>query len=831
MVRKYSSYILCLLISFFVVALYVNNFSPLAGLERKVNDMLYSFRGEQKTHSDIVLINIDDAAVAKYGQWPWHRDRIADLVAAVGTGNPKTVFLDLVFEPDTDEDTLGYTNILAGQMSWVKNVIIPYQFNRADFRNARISRPDYLYDNAITINTDLGILDEYATIMAQNVFLPPKQLCQYSAGIGFRYNIYDSDRKVRWQPLVMFYDGFYYPSASLLAAANYKGYKPSQITVQSDGKVFLGNREIPVNHQTCMFVNYNKPKQSFLEFSATDILDESINLESLANKLVIISLTSTQLTDYYRTPVSKKLAGSEIRANVMENIIHSNFIHRYDSPRGLDMLILFALGGLFAFILPRVSLKFRFIILFISLFILANVTFILFNSYSILYRTLYIALEIFLLLIASPFLESDLLERLASKKDSSGKKSGWTGPPKVHLDDTPSVTPHPTKPPVASSHAGSTRTTKETVKMDYDTGRGKSSLIEKTAANNYANVQKTEAFSTTPPPSAGQSQPSGNEHDFKHVEHNNINIDHDQDHGDESENYDNDSSGIDIVPDSQKIKQLGRYQVDGVLGKGAMGTVYKGMDPAINRNVALKTIRLDFVNDPEELAELKERLFREAQAAGNLSHPNIVTIYDVGTEKNLQYIAMEYLQGQTLEDLIRKKTKMNYRIISQIISQICTALDYAHSQGIVHRDIKPANIMILADFKVKVMDFGIARVDSSSMTRTGIAMGTPNYISPEQLSGKKIDRRTDIFSLGVVMYEMLLQRRPFRGENLTSLIYNIVNNDPEPPSSIDSSIPGLFDRVIAKALAKDPDARYQSAGEISVAISDFIDSFGAKKSV
>jgi serine/threonine-protein kinase len=159
------------------------------------------------------------------------------------------------------------------------------------------------------------------------------------------------------------------------------------------------------------------------------------------------------------------------------------------------------------------------------------------------------------------------------------------------------------------------------------------------------------------------------------------------------------------------------------------------------------------------------------------------------------------------------------------------ALDYAHSQGIVHRDIKPANIMALADYKVKVMDFGIARVDSSSMTRTGIAMGTPNYISPEQLSGKQVDRRTDIFSLGVVMYEMLVQRRPFRGENLTSLIYNIVNNDPEPPSSIDPSIPSLFDRVIGKALAKNPDARYQTAGEISVAISDFIESFGAKKSV
>ena len=284
--------------------------------------------------------------------------------------------------------------------------------------------------------------------------------------------------------------------------------------------------------------------------------------------------------------------------------------------------------------------------------------------------------------------------------------------------------------------------------------------------------------------------------------------------------------------DKQLInKSLGRYKVLETLGQGAMGTVYKGIDPAINRNVALKTIRLDFVSDPEEMNELKERLFREARAAGMLSHPNIVTIYDVGTENNLQYIAMEYLEGQTLEEMIRRKVKLNYRIITEIITQICSAMDYAHNQGIVHRDITPANIMILKNYAVKVMDFGIARIDSTSMTRTGIAMGTPNYISPEQLQGKAVDNRCDIFSLGVVMYEMLLNKRPFAGENLTSLIYNIVNNQPKSPSSIDPSIPTLFDRVIDRALQKDPDERFQKASEISAALSDFIDSFTSKKTI
>jgi predicted Ser/Thr protein kinase len=284
------------------------------------------------------------------------------------------------------------------------------------------------------------------------------------------------------------------------------------------------------------------------------------------------------------------------------------------------------------------------------------------------------------------------------------------------------------------------------------------------------------------------------------------------------------------LADSDRITHLGRYQVLGILGKGAMGTVFRGVDPAINRPVALKTIRLDFVSDQEEMSELRDRLFREAQAAGKLSHPNIVTIYDVGSEGSLQYIAMEFLEGQTLESLIRKKVQFSYKIVANMITQVCNALQYAHDQGIVHRDIKPANIMVLPNYSIKVMDFGIARVDSSSMTRTGIAMGTPNYISPEQLQGKSIDRRCDIFSLGVVVYELLTGRRPFKGENLTALIYAIINDDPVPPSSINENIPLIFDHICGKALKKNPTERYQRATEMQAAVADFVDSFaGARK--
>jgi serine/threonine protein kinase len=278
-------------------------------------------------------------------------------------------------------------------------------------------------------------------------------------------------------------------------------------------------------------------------------------------------------------------------------------------------------------------------------------------------------------------------------------------------------------------------------------------------------------------------------------------------------------------PDIEKVTNLGRYQIEGIVGRGAMGTVFKGIDPVINRPVALKTIRLDFVTDQSEMEELRDRLTREARAAGKLSHPNIVTIYDIGSENNLQYIAMEYLEGQTLEELIKRKVKFSYKIVANIISQICRGLQYAHDQGIVHRDIKPANIMVLSDYTIKVMDFGIARVDSSSMTRTGIAMGTPNYIAPELLQGHAVDRRCDIFSLGVVLYELLTGRRPFRAENLTSLIYSIINDNPKPPSALNENMPLIFDHVTMRALSKNPLERFQKASDMMGALADFMGTF------
>ncbi|MDP2806416.1 MAG: serine/threonine-protein kinase [Gallionellaceae bacterium] len=263
-----------------------------------------------------------------------------------------------------------------------------------------------------------------------------------------------------------------------------------------------------------------------------------------------------------------------------------------------------------------------------------------------------------------------------------------------------------------------------------------------------------------------------------------------------------------------KITQLGRYEVISEIGQGAMGIVYKARDPLIDRIVAIKTINLGLALDEKE--EYEGRFYQEAKAAGRLSHPNIVTIYDVGKTDEVAYIAMEFLQGREIRDILNQGAKLPTREVLDIAVQIAQGLDYAHEHGIVHRDVKPSNIMMIRDGHIKITDFGIARMESASVrTQTGMVLGSPKYMSPEQVMGKSIDSRSDIFSLGVMLYEMLTGNAPFTGENVNAIMYQTLNGVPPPPSKVDASVPEMLNFIVAKALAKNVDDRYQSAKELA----------------
>jgi len=262
------------------------------------------------------------------------------------------------------------------------------------------------------------------------------------------------------------------------------------------------------------------------------------------------------------------------------------------------------------------------------------------------------------------------------------------------------------------------------------------------------------------------------------------------------------------------LTKAGRYEVVRELGRGSMGIVYQGFDPIIGRTVAIKTMLTEGLS-PEEYKEFRARFQREAQAAGVLSHPNIVNVFDYGEDNGVLYLIMEFLEGTSLEKLVEGKKVLPIETIIPMCEQVCGALDHAHQRGIVHRDIKPANIMILNNGMAKVTDFGIAKMVSMGMTQAGLVLGTPNYMSPEQVKGRQVDGRSDIFSLGVILYDLVTGEKPFPGQNITTVIYKIINENPVPPRELDATIhPGLS-FVICKALAKSPQERYQTCRELA----------------
>lgn len=259
---------------------------------------------------------------------------------------------------------------------------------------------------------------------------------------------------------------------------------------------------------------------------------------------------------------------------------------------------------------------------------------------------------------------------------------------------------------------------------------------------------------------------------------------------------------------------FGRYEVVKELGSGAMGTVYLGRDTVGHRNVAVKTLRSEMV-DSEELSDNKERFFRESESVKQLAHPAIVKVYEAGEERGTAYFAMELLDGVTLRNFCAKRGTVSVKRAAEIAACVAEALAYAHTKSVVHRDIKPENIMILSTGDIKVTDFGVARLMNASQTQTGIVLGTPNYMSPEQLAGAKVDGRSDIFSLGVVFYELLTGARPFQAKNLSEMIHLHETHQPAPPSTLRSEVPAAVDAIALRALQRDLEQRYQQGGQMA----------------
>jgi len=772
MLKKFQGFILYILIAGFVVALYLDHHTLLEKWDLKISDQMFRLRGSQSVGQEVVLVTIDSRAADFLGHYPWSRERWAGILNALSLYHPRVITLDLI-QPLVDETdtTARGMYLLAEVLERNKNVVAPFTFSPAGEVSSASTAPVYLTRHALS---SIDFEDNFKSRMAvpaRALTYPDRWFLEKAAGAGHNSQTVDIDAKVRWHPLLVNFEGSYYPALALTAARLFWGLDLTQLKMIPGKGVKLGNTLIPTDSKGHLFVNYSGPSGSFKTFALSEVLEGKIDPNGLAGKVVILSQPSFGLARTFATPVDGSLPQAELTANLVENIIHHHFIKTSSLSRMLDLFILIMIGVLAAVILPQVSLAYRLIILGVFLVALLNLCFILFSSFGVLTKTFYPVLELLCFIGACPVLKPKRQEQEAQA----------TGYAPVYRDQELESTTHLGEKP-------------EEAKSEEQT----EAIASREGLPTPEVFTRTEAVSEPDIIAVGQTL-------YEHI------------------------SPTPKMPPPQpadKPKMLGRYEILEVLGKGAMGTVYKGLDPAIDRLVALKTIRLDAVANEDEIQELKERLVREAKAAGKLSHPNIVTIYDVGHEGDLQYIAMEYLEGFTLEEIIKRKVDLNYKIVAKLTVQACDALDYAHDRGIVHRDIKPANIMVLNNFQVKVMDFGIARLEtSSSMTQTGIAMGTPNYISPEQLQGLPVDRRSDIFALGVVLYEFLTREKPFRGENLSQLIYNIINHNPPPVVEKNENIPVVLNRVTMRAISKDPLQRYQRAGDLAADLKEFLAAF------
>jgi serine/threonine-protein kinase len=663
-----------------------------------------------------------------------------------------------------------------------------------------------------------------------NATIPYPEACKAAWGLGHVNTWQDVDGKVRRDPLVVNYEGHYYPSMALQLARAATGINRMQVKLDPGEAVTMGPHSIPTDDGGMLLVDYRGPAGTLASVSAAKVLDGADDLQVLSGRVVVVGVTASGYGTTLKTSASDDFPRAEKLATVTANILSNRYITTVSLSTFLDLVILLLIGVFCGVVLPRVTLMNRMIVLVVMGFLFINVNYVLYSSFKLVTNTLYPTLEILLFLAFAPFVRPR--EELGTAVLTSSKKtavpaglmtdSGRVPAPQSMSAPTVAFDQSPVSAQLARSPFPSAQTPEQRGPnvQNMDGALTLTPSFDPTASDETINSGKTIAMDSSPglvdlgssPTASGSFTSSPSSGGF-------------------TSTPGSGSFATNSGPNLADLKRLGRYEIQGVLGQGAMGMVFKGLDPAIDRLVALKTIRIGLGMNPTQTAELRERLVREAKAAGKLSHPNIVTIYDVGTEGDVDYIAMEYLEGTTLEDLIRKNTVMNFRIVAKMLYQVCSALEYAHKMGIVHRDIKPANIMVLDNFEVKVTDFGIARFESGgmSMTQTGIAMGTPYYIAPEQLRGEAVDRRCDIFSLGVVAYEMLTRKRPFDGQNISALIYAITQTNPNPPSKLDPVIPGLFDFVIGKALAKDPRQRYQNADEMGKDLEAFVEDMSGAK--
>ncbi len=805
-----------------VVLMFVASGSDLLqSLERKAYDM--GVQASSRTPSDkIAVIAIDDTSIANIGRWPWSREvhaKMTDLLAgAKAKVIANTVFL---FEPQIDpgypyivkllelaaksetggepnpmvallkqaEAALNTDRRLAESYTKAGNVLLPMLFT-IDIPRGKPDRPlaDYVVKNAIPAKED-----ELGALPASAVQVPLDSLGRAAAGLGHLNANPDVDGGIRTEPLVLRYFEHHFPSLSLMIAARSLNLGPADIKIRANEGVTLGRLRIGTDPALQMYAFFYKDRDNrpaFQTDSFYDVITGKIPATKYADKIVLIGATAAGVGTTSVTPVSPAMPPVLALANSVSSILQEHFFVAPTWGWIIEKLVFLLVGAYLLVLLPRLNAAPGAVITAGILALLIAVHFVLMTTQAT-WMQLMVPSSLLLVghiaLISKRFIAT---ERGKQKSDESGAESnrmlGIAYQAQGQLDlawDKFRQVPM----------SGAVMDNLYNLALDFERKRQfnkAESVFRHMQEYNpkfkdlEQKLSRAKQLSETVILSGASSHPGGS-----------------------------------LQLGAGEKPKFGRFEVQKELGKGAMGVVYLGKDPKIGREVAIKTMALAQEFEAEELAEVKERFFREAETAGRLSHPNIVTIYDTGEEHDFCYIAMELLKGGDLAPYVKAANLLPVGKVVSIVARAADALGYAHKQNVVHRDIKPANMMYHADTDtLKLTDFGIARLTDSSKTKTGMVLGTPSYMSPEQLAGRKIEGRSDLFSLAVSLYQMLSGKLPFEGESMAQLMYKIANESPTDILSVNPKVPSGLVAFLDKALAKNPDERYQTGDEFAAAL-------------
>ncbi len=802
---KHANWLIAGMLTMFLLIAELTHWYPLQMLEYKTYDLRARLR-TKKPQSPIVVIAIDDASIERLGRWPWPRAYMAELIAQIASYEPALIGTNILYtEADRnsgleemkalhetvtglkgnqailDAITLSAQRLdndamLASSLKNIHKVLLPLFFTLGtQSANADPAMPEYLKNSS----KEHGAPEELP--QASALAAPIPLFAEPSLSLGHINTMPDGDGAVRREPLVIYYQGRLFPSFALQSVLSYLRIPVKDLRLSGE-RLSVGRLSVPIDEKGRMLISYNGGFGSFPTYSFFDVASESIKPEQFKNKIVLIGPVATGIAGFTVTPFQSTFPGIEVVATVMENLLNANHISSPSWIRWAEIGMMLLCGLFLAFAMPRLKAGLSAGVAALLLFGWNGMAVLLFARQGIwvgmVAPTLLLAIGYTALVSMRYMVTEQRNELVESDSIETNKMLGLSFQGQGLLD---LAFEKFRKCPVEDT---TVRDLMYNLALDFERKRmfNKAAAVYEhiLTAGDYKDIKERISSMKV----AGETMIFGGS---------------------------GRREGTIIAGAASPT--IGRYEIQKELGRGAMGVVYLGKDPKINRMVAIKTVRFEEV-DPDLLDETKKRFFREAEAAGTLSHPNIVTIYDVGEEEDLAYVAMELLDGSDLTPYIKKDKLLPVKELLRIIGTVAEGLAFAHEKGIVHRDIKPANIMLLKDGTVKIADFGIARITTSSATQTGTVLGTPSYMSPEQVAGQKVDGRSDLFSLGVAMYELLCAHKPFNGDSIAALMYAIANKPPVLVTQIDPAIPQCCAYIAHRLMTKDLTKRYQNAREV-----------------